>query len=324
MMQFGSLAAAALLVAGCTTSLAARPAATIAETIAGIQRFAAHEGDRLWPGYGSAPFGFLLIERDSETLYCRDSIPDGFAEPVRDPATGCQSARRDRSGFPANLLAAMPLYGPPSTIVMGTPEETGRTPAEWTRTILHEHFHQWQAELPDYYARVAALGLSGGDETGMWMLNYPFPYAEPAPVAAYADASRALAAAVRARGTTGFRPALTSYRKARRALADTVGDNHWRYAEFQLWQEGAARWTEIALGKSYRDPAVKQAAQALEAETLDQLDAPDLAQSGRLFAYPFGAGEAMLLESCDPRWREDYRAALALGPILERRCFPPR
>lgn len=320
-MRLAFLATASLILAGCATSITGRPTASLSDAIAGIQKFAARDGERLWPGYGAAPFGFLLIEQDHETLYCRDSIPEGFGAPVRDPATGCPSARRNRSNFPTNLLAAMPLFGPPSTIVMGTPEATGRSEAEWTRTILHEHFHQWQSALPDYYARVAALDLAGGDETGMWMLNYAFPYADPAVANAYAHASRALAAAVRARGTNGFRTALTNYREARNALAAAAGPDNWRYAEFQLWQEGLARWTEIELGKSYPNSAVRQAAKALEEETLAALDTPDLAASNRLFAYPFGTGEAMLLEACDPSWRDEYVATLALGPILGRRCF---
>ena len=41
---------------------------------------------------------------------------------------------------------------------------------------MHEHFHQLQYAQPGYYQAVAALGLSHGDQTGMWILNYPFPY----------------------------------------------------------------------------------------------------------------------------------------------------
>ena len=47
-------------------------------------------------------------------------------------------------------------------------------------TVLHEHFHQLQQSQPGYFQGVEALGLSGGDQTGMWMLNYPFPYKTPA------------------------------------------------------------------------------------------------------------------------------------------------
>ena len=75
--------------------------------------------------------------------------------------TGCDRLVRPRSNLPDNWLAAMPLFGPPSTIVIGTPEATGLALPRWRSTIFHEHFHQWQAALPDYYARVLALDLSG-------------------------------------------------------------------------------------------------------------------------------------------------------------------
>jgi len=40
---------------------------------------------------------------------------------------------------------------------------------------MHEHFHQLQNGQPRYFQAVQDLGLSHGDNTGMWMLNYPFP-----------------------------------------------------------------------------------------------------------------------------------------------------
>ena len=44
---------------------------------------------------------------------------------------------------------------------------------------MHEHFHQLQWAQPEYLKAIADLGLSKGDTTGMWMLNYPFPYDNP-------------------------------------------------------------------------------------------------------------------------------------------------
>jgi hypothetical protein len=232
--------------------------------------------------------------------------------------TGCSSGTRPRSGLPDNLLAAMPVFGAPSTIVMGSAKATGRSEADWTRTILHEHFHQWQDALPNFYPRIAALDLSGGDETGMWMLNFLFPYSDPATVTAFAKASRALGEALDARGKRNFRKALGRYLTERRDLAKTVGTRNWRYAEFELWKEGVARWTEIDLGKRYPDKGVRESALALERQTRDWLDKPDIAGLGREFVYPYGAAEAMLLESCGAGWRRDYPSLFSLGPMLER------
>ena len=153
--------------------------------------------------------------------------------------------------MPGNWLAAMPLFGPPSTIVMGTPASTGLTGPRWRSTVLHEHVHQWQAALPDYYARVAALDLAGGDETGMWMLEFRFPLCRSGGrrrprrrvARARRRSGRARHAGLLARGW----PIIS---RLRRAFAAAAGARNWRYFEFQLWQEGVARWTEIAISRA--------------------------------------------------------------------------
>ena len=285
--------------------------------LAQVQDFSKKHGEQLWEGFGTAPFGLLLIGAQEETLLCRSPAPSGFTPAGRDQATGCDRFTRARSRLPNGLLAAMPIFGPPSTIVMATPQATGRSQADWLRTILHEHFHQWQAALPNYYSRVDALDLKGGDETGMWMLNFAFPYSDAKAAEAYAVAFRALADALDARGQRGFRPAFTRYLAARQAFETSVGARNWRYLELQLWQEGVARWTETELGRAYPDAAVRLSASKLEALTLQQLRTPDLRKQGRELAYPMGAGGAMLLQSCGSPWRTAYRQMLALGPLLK-------
>jgi hypothetical protein len=282
-----------------------------AELVA-ARRLAASEGERLWPGLGTAPFGVLLVRPEGETLLCQPSLPQGFIAAGQDAATGCTRATRPRSALPGNLLAAMPLFGPPSTIVVGTPAATGLSLPRWRATLQHEHFHQWQSALPDYYSRTAALDLAGDDTTGMWMLNYPFPYEQPAVAQAHAEASRALAAALASPRDGSQLPQLASrYLALRRAFAAAAGERSWSYFEFQLWQEGVARWTEIMLAD--REDAAAQ--QSLLRTALEQ---PDLRRDGRLTVYALGAGEAILMEACGLDWRRDYARLLALGPLLER------
>lgn len=310
-----------LLLAALSGTASADP--DVGRSIAEVRSFARTTGDKLWPGYGSSSFEFLLVAGDKEQLLCRKKVPDGFTAAGTDKASGCVRYERPRSGLPDKLLAAMPIFGPPSTIVMGTPESTGRSDADWTRTILHEHFHQWQDSFPNIFTRMRDLNLAGGDTTGMWMLNYAFPYSDPVVVAAFDRASRALAVAVDARGKPWFKRALTRYLAARSKLAAAAGPKNWRYAELELWKEGVARWTEIQLGKRYRDAAVRASAIDLERKSRAWLDQPDLPGAGREFVYPFGASEAMLLDACGPGWRRDYPKHLALGPLLKeasRRC----
>ncbi|HEV2124262.1 MAG TPA: hypothetical protein VGW38_16010 [Chloroflexota bacterium] len=306
----------ALAVVAVTFSAPAA-AAEISPVLQSVRTFAATHGDLLWPGYGSAPFGFLLLEEDKETLLCQPGTPQGFTAEGTDPVTGCARWSRPRSGLPSNLLAAMPVLGPPSTIVMGTSGATGQGRPAWLRTVLHEHFHQWQSALPDYYRRVEALDLSGGDRTGMWMLNYAFPYESAAAASAYSDASTTLAEALALRERPGFLAAFDRYLAARARMARSVSTRDWRYLEFQLWQEGTARWTEIQLGKMYPDEEVRQASITLERRTLTQLSSPALATQRRELAYPLGAGEAMLMSACGPAWRSAYPSVLSHGPLLK-------
>lgn len=288
----------------------------LGQMLAQVRAFSAASGESLWPGYGSAPSGFLLVDADKEVLLCQPGTPEGFTADGIEPMTRCQRWSRPRTNLPATLLAALPILGQPSTIVMGTPEGTGKPLASWLRTILHEHFHQWQTAQPDYYKRVEKLDLSGSDKTGMWMLNFPFPY-DRAPVAsAYTAASNALADALELRGKSGFSAAFDRYLAARRRFAGSVSKREWRYIDFQLWQEGVARWTEMQLGKMYPDAAVRASAVALEQDVLAQLRKPDLARQKRELVYPFGAGEAMLMSACGSAWRESYLSVLGNGDLL--------
>jgi hypothetical protein len=314
--------AAALLS---STSEPTTTEANVGSDLAQVRAFSNNEGERLWPGYGSAPFGFLLIGDKQEELICRDLVPSGFEPAGVEPETRCPRFIRPRSGFPDTLLAAMPVFGPPAVIVMGTPKSTGRTEAGWARTILHEHFHQWQYALPTYFDRTKALDLHGGDETGMWVLAFAFPYEDPSVIAAFDKASLALGDAVAARRTARFHAELGRYLAARKALATEAGARNWRYFEFQLWQEGVARWTEIQLGKAYPRADVRESAAKLEEQTLKELTSPDLPGKKREVVYAYGAAEAMLLEACGRHWRSEYRSLLSLGTLLESaraRCAP--
>ncbi len=286
--------------------------------LAKVRRHAAVEGERLWPGYGAAPFEFLLVLADKEVLLCRTApvINATFTPDGADPQTGCNRQVRPRSQLSDRMLAAMPIFAPPPTIVMGTPRTTGLSEGAWVRTIYHEHFHQFQYSRSGYFDRLKALDLAGGDDSGMWVLNYAFPYGDPAVGKAHQAASLALAEAVAARGRPDFLPQFDRYLAAREAFRRSVSMRDWRYLEFQLWQEGVARWTEIAVAASDPDPAVRAAAATMEAAAITALGRQDLQVRGREIVYAHGAGEAMLLEACGPAWRRAYLQTMAMGPLL--------
>lgn len=311
-----ALCLAGIALAGAPAAAQEAAESAALRALAETRAFVAASGDSIWPGYATAPFGIVLVEPDREVLLCDERLPDGFSAAGQEALTGCPMALGPSSWRTPQLQSAMPVFGPPSVIVVGHPETVGLDSAEWQMMILHEHFHQWQSDLPEYYRRVAALGLAGGDETGMWMLNYPFPYREETVADRFASARDALLAAHAAIGTTAFEARVEDYLAHRGALARSVSEQDWRYAEFQLWQEGIARWTEIAIARLHPDPAVRAAAERREKRTLTALAAASIADHERLVFYALGAVEGLVLEHHRPAWREAYVNHLATGPLF--------
>ena len=143
--------------------------------IAEAFRLADAIGDSIWRGWTSAPFAVLLVTPEREFLVRHPRPTSDFTRIGYDSHLGVDVFVRARTLAPT-LLATFPAVGGVPTFVVGQPSATGMSSTEWVLTLVHEHFHQLQTSRPDYYARVEALGLARGDRTGMWMLDYPFPY----------------------------------------------------------------------------------------------------------------------------------------------------
>src|SRR5690242_2667924 len=122
--------------------------------------------DQIWPNWSQTPTPLLLVTGDTEFLTHFPAVPNEFKQ------AGEDLYARPRK-FPANFLATFPAFGPPSVIVVGEPAHTeSKTSTPWLITLMHEHFHQLQYGFAGYHAAVDGLGLSHGDTSGMWMLNY--------------------------------------------------------------------------------------------------------------------------------------------------------
>lgn len=299
-------------VASCSPSQTPEPADLIAEA----RTLPATVGEEIWPGLADGPFRVLLIDEETERLYCtEDGVPDGFEPAGRDDATNCEAFERPRQ-FDPNLLAAFPLDDGVPTIVVGTPEATGKNAEEWIVTLLHELVHVRQYASPNYDERTRALGLADGDETGMWMLNYPFPYDDAETGEAFASLARAAADGLEARGTDRFGGALRTYLAARDGFASSVSPSDLRYYDLQAWQEGTARYVERRVGAAWDDhPATDE---SVAAELGEELRSVSLAEDQRVAFYPLGAAEAFLLDTAEPGWERYYfDGPLSLGMRLE-------
>lgn len=283
-------------------------------------RLADHIGDRVWRGQRRAPFAVLLVTHEREFLI-RHPQPDAdFTSAGYDPLLRSQVYTRGRKLSP-KLLATFPAVGGVSTVVIGQAENTGKDSTAWVVTVLHEHFHQLQDSQADFYQDVERLGLARGDTTGMWMLNFGFPYAAPEVSEGFARASHLLAVAVRA-PPAELRARTRAYLEARDELRQALAVDDYKYLAFQLWKEGVARYTELRVAelaaRRYRPTAAFRAlpdykaylqiAEQLRASVLCELDAARLSENQRVAFYAFGAGEALLLDRAHPRWRRHYLA----------------
>jgi hypothetical protein len=283
--------------------------------IAEARRLVDDLGNQVWPGLAGTPMPVLLVTDSAELLVDKQLDRPVWARP---------------RSLPPTLVATFPVDGAP-TIVVGTAERTGKASTEWVLTLVHEHFHQWQYSRPDYYAGVARLDLHRGDTTGMWMLSYPFPYDS----ASVAGAVRRWAAAIRGAlnqprlGTKQLQEVLS----ARNALRDGLSPEDYRYLEFQLWQEGVARYVEYRAAKlaavqgrpapklealpDYR--SYRSIARRMERELPRELERIDLSKDRRVCFYPLGAAIALLLDRTRPGWKTLYgQHPFALAVLLGR------
>lgn len=278
-------------------------------------------GNLVWSNWDKAPFAVLLVTSEHEFLIRHPRPSADFALVGNDPLLKSNVYFRKRTQ-PVHFLATFPAVGGVSTIVIGQAENTDKkTSTPWVVTVLHEHFHQLQSSQPSYYSEVDSLNLSRGDETGMWMLNFAFPYKDDRVTAQFSRLSKLLAQALQAKTKREFSAKLAIYLEARTAFQSLLSPDDYKYFSFQLWQEGIARYTEFRIAdlaarkykpttefRSLKDytPFKEVAVSILNQQVLGNLPRLQLEKSERLVFYPLGAAEGLLLDRANPKWQSRY------------------
>ncbi len=288
-------------------------------------RLAGEIQDKVWPNWSAAPAPLLLVTDGLEFLTHYSPPPKDFAK------VGDDIWARPRR-FPTNLLATFPAFGPSSVIVIGQPANTdAKTSTPWLFVVMHEHFHQLQNAQPGYFKATEALGLSRGDTSGMWMLNYPFPYGDAAIGAAFSHLRDSLLAAVQEPDAAKFAALAAAYKAERKKFLALLAPDDRRYLSFQIWQEGIAHYTQVVTAEAAASyaPTAEYAALAdfrplseygrkMRAQTLVALKQVELAAAQRVAVYPFGCAEGFLLDRLDPKWKDGYFAhPFTLDPYFE-------
>jgi len=288
--------------------------------------------EQVWPGWKQAPFAVPLVTPDYEFLV-RHPQPSGeFTKLGSDALLGSDVYFRKRQ-FPVQMQATFPAVNGLNTVVIGQAELTAdKTSSRWVITVMHEHFHQFVNTRPGYIGGMDALDLAHGDNTGMWMLNFPFPYDSPEVQEKFVAMNRALADALASPDGADLQEKSKAYQRARQAFREALPVDAERYFAFQLWQEGVARYTELRLAdlaaaKYTPTPEFSQLpdfkpfaeiAGAIRQRILDDIHFPSLAKSRRTVVYSVGAAEAMLLDRVRPNWQGSYFQWMSLLPALQK------
>ena len=294
--------------------------------VAEFYRLSAQIQDTIWPEWSKTPSPLLLVTADSEYLVRSSAPPTQFAKVSEEVFA------RPRV-FNTSFLATFPAFGPPAVMVVGTPKNTlAKTSTPWLITLMHEHFHQLQYGKPGYYDEVKALGLARGDDSGMWILNYPFPYERPDVVEGFSHLRDLLLAALSAADDAQFKNAAASYVAERKKMFARLSADDRKYFSFQLWQEGIARYTQIKAAETAEHyqasvefaslsdylPFADYARQA-RAETLAELKSADIAKMKRNYVYSFGAAEGLLLDRLNSEWKQAYfEHPLSMDALFEK------
>ena len=297
--------------------------------LAEAMRLADEVRDDLWPGWERTTLRVLLVTDSTEFLFGHSQPSADFTRQGYDTLLKQEVWTRPRQFLPT-LLATFPAVSGIPTIVIGSAEGTGKSSAAWVLTLLHEHFHQWQYSHPGYYAGVARLDLARGDTTGQWMLDYAFPY-DSAPIQqVLRRLATALAQALDAPQSAKVK-ALIAVVDARDTLRSRLSPGDYRYFEFQLWQEGVARFIEYAAARAGAESGPPTAAfrslsdfepYSAAAETARrslrrELEQLALSRQRRVAFYPLGAAMALLLEETRSDWKRVYAdRPFALAALL--------
>jgi hypothetical protein len=293
---------------GRTEALLIREAKLIADT----------HGEKLWKGFSTAPFIIIPVTDSIEYLVYHPYPSANFKFLYKDSILHADVYARSRT-YPKEWLATFPAVNGVNCIVVGTPENTGRTHTNWMITLLHEHFHQFVNSRPGYYEAVDKLNLSRGDQTGMWMLNYPFPYDSTVIINQYQKFTSALVEAVNAIDKKEFKKYLNAYLEEKQTFKKLLKPEDYRYFSFQVWNEGLSTYTEykfLQILSNYKiSPALKaigdlmpfsQCKKEFFNAQMIHLKELKIQTDKRVCFYPIGFAEGLLLDKVNNTWRSRY------------------
>jgi len=275
-------------------------------------------GDKIWKGISKVPFTMLLISDSTEYLINFPGSPEEFGLSYFDDELNSKVYYRRRE-LNKGFFATFPAFSGINCIVAGTPENTGKNSTDWIITILHECFHLYQFTSENYYESVNALNLSKGDNTGMWQLNYAFPYEDSLLNIQYENYVIALTDAVYNIDKNDFDEYFDRYISERLRFKELLSPDDYSYMSLQLWQEGIAEYTEYKFLESMGAYSTSKNVAELSdfipfdlyktkhfEDNMKTLSELRLSEGKRVCFYAPGFAEGILLDKVYPEWRDEY------------------
>lgn len=280
-----------------------------------FQKISEKLGEAVWDTWNKVPAAILLIDEQSEYLFNQNVNGHNFSKTCSTKFYPTIYSRPRT--FDKNLLASFPAFEMLPTIVIGTPENTHiKSSLAWLGVMAHEHFHQIQYTQPSYYSEVEKLkpaSIKAND--AQWMLNYNFPYENVQFNLKIKKLSQSLLTLYQKTNKANFK----KYLKIRQDFLNQIGTDNSRYYEFQLWQEGIARYIQIkwlrvvkdrfnfsvnfkSLDKSDPSTIYEETLQ----NTLEDLKVANLKKRKRSLFYSIGAIEGLVLDKLYPTWKTNY------------------
>lgn len=275
--------------------------------------------ESVWKNWSKTEFSILLVDSNYEFLIYNSSPSGDFKSLYYDSLLKSDIYYRPRQ-FQENFRATFPAVNNIATVVIGIPEKTNKSSTDWVITLLHEHFHQYQMSQTDYFESVNALELSHGDKTGMWMLNYDFPYSVDSVNDEFNILCKNLVETIGSLDSENFMIKAKGYYEERNRFTGMLKSDDYKYFSFQLWQEGIARYIELKIAQNAAEnylpsnemqslhdyTSYKYEAEKINSGILKNLRELTLSYYKRIAFYYIGAGEAILLDKINPVWKDKY------------------
>ncbi len=280
-------------------------------------------GDTLWEGWTNIHISFLLVKEKYEYLINPSKKPQKFTFYEHNSYLDKDIYFRKRS-LPEKILAAFPVEEGIFPVVMGSPEKVNKSSTLWVLTVLQEMFHVFQSSKGEF-AKTSELNISD-DQTGMWQIQYPFPYSDTIVNFMIQDLAYTLFRLNSSSDGKNFSFDLKMYNQERAIFKDYLklkyaDDKNYKYAKFQEWKEGIGDYTEIniarlAAEKEYKPNPdftkltdfipYKEIFPKRYSQRLDNLKYLTTFNWGRVVFYELGAAQGFLLDKIKPDWKKIY------------------